>query len=258
MILGQTNKVQMIASRKSQNRDRKKTDTRNMNKFYEEDNKMDNKKRKRRMAGSYEIIRALRIGERVVVLGYDPNNANGMYYMTAYYEKDGTSGRYTFMMKSADYAWILEHYAERIAGEAHALKTLAGEDGISAAENMPYGENTNYYDPACKPLKDYDYLRNRVVVIRQNVFRHEYRTAANQLYLCIGGPGAEPFAQQTKIDCINLYTGQKASFDRGDVLSIMSEAGLPDWAEPKLLKIRQDNKDMIISSFLKEDKEFDV
>ena len=77
----------------------------------------------KRMAGSYEIIHALRIGEREVVLGYDPENKDGNHYMTAFCEENDLFIRYDEVLASSNYAETVELFANRIAAQAHRVRS---------------------------------------------------------------------------------------------------------------------------------------
>ena len=85
----------------------------------------------------------------------------------------------------------------------------------------------------------------KVIVIRGNVLRPEFRHASHQLMLCTGGFGAQKNARGRTCYCISLYSGKQTSFYRGDVLGVMDKRALPEWAKIGLqnaLEIRQNEK----------------
>lgn len=97
----------------------------------------------------------------------------------------------------------------------------------------------------CKPISHDDAIEDKVIVIRGNVLRPEFRHASHQLMLCTGGFGAQKNARGRTCYCISLYSGKQTSFYRGDVLGVMDKRSLPEWAKIGLqnaLEIRQNEK----------------
>ena len=61
----------------------------------------------KRMAGDYEIIQAVQIGDREVVLGENPQDETGMKYMCAFCRQNALSGlRQTYLTISFSINWI--------------------------------------------------------------------------------------------------------------------------------------------------------
>lgn len=48
----------------------------------------------KRMAGDYEIIQSVQIGDREIVVGENPAATDGLPYMVAFYESNAIMGRY--------------------------------------------------------------------------------------------------------------------------------------------------------------------
>lgn len=188
----------------------------------------------KRMIGSYEIFQSFHIGSREVILGEDPNAAEDEMYVCAFMENNGIFERAVDAMVSDDYTEIVELFAERIkeqAKEAHRE--------IFTAQFKGYDDRPIR---ACTPITYKDNLENRIVVIRPDSLRREYRLASHQLKLCIGGFGAFPNSRGTSCICVDLFTGKHSSFRRSDVLGTMTEAQLPEWAQLGLTKYREEKK----------------
>lgn len=101
------------------------------------------------------------------------------------------------------------------------------------------------YTKDCKPISHDDAIEDKIIVIRGNVLRPEFRHASHQLMLCTGGFGAQKNARGRTCYCISLYSGKQTSFYRGDVLGVMDKRSLPEWAKIGLqnaLEIRQNEK----------------
>ena len=61
------------------------------------------------MAGDYEIIHAVQIGDREIVVGEGPVDTNRQKYMTAFCEANELFARYDEVLVSNDYPEIMKH-----------------------------------------------------------------------------------------------------------------------------------------------------
>ena len=100
------------------------------------------------------------------------------------------------------------------------LTTTAAEESTDTSE---IGMNDEITAKDCKPISHDDAIEDKVIVIRGNVLRPEFRHASHQLMLCTGGFGAQKNARGRTCYCISLYSGKQTSFYRGDVLGVMDE-----------------------------------
>ena len=57
--------------------------------------------------------------------------------------------------------------------------------------------------------------------------------------LCTGGFGSQPNPRGRTCYCINLYTGERTSFYRSDVLGTIEPSNLPEWAKAGLEKAKE-------------------
>ena len=85
-------------------------------------------------------------------------------------------------------------------------------------------------------------LRGKIVVIKPEVLRPEYRRATSQLYLCDGGFGASPNSRGTACSCTQLYSGKSSYFERSDILGVIAPENLPKWAKHYLECVRQERQ----------------
>lgn len=83
----------------------------------------------------------------------------------------------------------------------------------------------------CTPISSDDDLNGKVVVIRPDILRREYRRATNQVMLCDGGFGASPNSRGSACYCVNLYTGKTSRFERRDILGVLKDDQIPKWAQ---------------------------
>ena len=187
----------------------------------------------KRMAGDYEIIQSMMIGDREIVLGENPKDTSGLPYMCAFCEDNGIVARFYDAVGGDDFCEIAQEYGQRIAKQAEGtrqalLNERAGLDGnsiITAAQ--------------CEGISSKDDLHGKVIVIKPEVLRREYRAAAHQLKLCTGGFGASPNSRGSACFCTDLLTGKESRFERRDVLGTMEPDKLPQWAKDGLAAIQQ-------------------
>ena len=190
----------------------------------------------KRMAGDYEISQSMMIGDREIVLGENPKDTSGLPYMCAFCEDNGIVARFYDAVGGDDFCEIAQEYGQRIAKQAEEtrqalLNERAGLDGnsiITAAQ--------------CEGISSKDDLHGKVIVIKPEDLRREYRTATHQLKLCTGGFGASPNSRGSACFCTDLLTGRESRFERRDVLGTMEPDELPQWAKDGLAAIQQAEK----------------
>ena len=76
----------------------------------------------KRMAGDYEIIQALHIGDREIVLGENPAGVGDERYMCAVCQKNELLASYTEVMVSDDYPELVKLFGERVAEQAEKTR----------------------------------------------------------------------------------------------------------------------------------------
>ena len=193
----------------------------------------------KRMVGDYTVINSMYIGHREIILGENPKAASGERYVCCYAERVMFYEQYLEAQVSDDFAEIVKLYGERV--------TQAADEIMKETEKVTseIGMNDEITAKDCKPISQDDAIEDKVIVIRGNVLRPEFRHASHQLMLCTGGFGAQKNARGRTCYCISLYSGKQTSFYRGDVLGVMDKRALPEWAKIGLqnaLEIRQNEK----------------
>lgn len=177
----------------------------------------------KRMAGQYEIIHAFRIGAYEVVIGENPNAQPDEVYMCALCQENELIRQYSEMMVSDDYAEIAELFGQRIAAQAMATQQALFRPKDQGIDESPITE--------CTPRASTDDLHDRIVVIRPEVLRREYRKCTHQLKVCTGGFGASPNSRGSACFCVDIYSGKTSRFERYEILGTMTEDQLPKWAQ---------------------------
>ena len=72
----------------------------------------------KRMAGDYEIIQSMMIGDKEIVLGENPKDTGGLPYMCAFCEDNGIVARFYDAVGGDDFCEIAQEYGQRIAKQA--------------------------------------------------------------------------------------------------------------------------------------------
>lgn len=185
----------------------------------------------KRMAGTYEIIHAFEIGKKEVIIGRNNNASPDERFVVANYENNGIFERYVDALVSKDFAEIAKIFAVRIKNEAERVI-----EEISKIEV----DTTPIYADGYTVIKAENSIKNKVVVIRADVFKPEYQIATMQLQLCSGGFGCEPNSRGSACFCTNLYSGKESRFERSDVLGIIEKEKLPEWAKQRLNEVQKE------------------
>jgi hypothetical protein len=81
-------------------------------------------------------------------------------------------------------------------------------------------------------------LTGKVVVIKPDSLSPEFRSRSFQLALTTGGFGCSPGARGRAVYCTELYSGDKARWERDDILGVASEGVIPKWAKEKLAELQ--------------------
>ena len=121
---------------------------------------------------------------------------------------------------------------ETLAYQVVAINVVLPNDttylGISEEEDL------------CTLVTCTPYGVNKIVVIKPNVLRREYRMATHQIKLCTGGFGASPNSRGSACFCVDLYSGRHSRFERRDILGTLTADQLPQWALTVLEQYRQE------------------
>ena len=190
----------------------------------------------KRMAGDYEIIHALQIGDREIVVGENLTKPENEKYMCAFCEPNDFFARYDEVLYSNDYPEIIGIFGQRVATQAEHTRTALVTPKFMGITNAPL----NAAD--CTPISSEANLNQKVVVIRPDVLRREYRCATEQIALCTGGFGASPNSRGSACFCVNLFTGEKTRFERHQIMGVLKEEQRPKWVKHYLQAYQQEQQ----------------
>ena len=178
----------------------------------------------KRMAGTYEIIHAMHIGDREIVIGEWNDAPEEERFMCAVCTQNEIFAQYNQVMVSDDFAEIVKLYGIRMTKQAE--KTIIDLNYVGLAKE----DRRIYTDKDCDPVGQQD-LNGKVVVIRPDVLRREYQQATHQICICTGGFGANPNARGRAVYCRNLLTGREEKFYRSDLTGILPPEKQPEWVQ---------------------------
>jgi hypothetical protein len=94
----------------------------------------------------------------------------------------------------------------------------------------------------CLPDGMKHHLEGRVVILKPEGLRHEYRNAAHQLIYITGGFGALPAARGQTVYGNAVFTGDKFTYRRHQVLGVLDPAKAPNWVQQGVKAIRAQQK----------------
>ncbi len=187
----------------------------------------------KRMAGCWEILHALHIGDKEVVFGENLSDPNEARYMCAYCTVNDIMRGYDECMVSNDYLEIMELYTKRITGQIEAVKTEIAERQLL---EMTISADQCHENDLSKSIV------GKIVAIRADVLRPEYQTADHQLVLVNGGFGAAANARGSAVYATNLYSGKESRYERCDIQGEVKPEHIPHWAMEKAARIREREK----------------
>lgn len=171
----------------------------------------------------YEVKQSIRIGNREVLMAENPKAEDGNFYMKAEYTQNGLIGEYSQVGVDSDYLEIMWEFAKSLHGQ---IEKVASEIGKSAYQAEPITAKE------CHPNDYGQSIVGKVVAIKAEALRPEYRRGDVQLVLVDGGNGANANARGNAVFCTHLNDGSRTRFERYDVQGEIME--LPAWAAARL------------------------
>jgi hypothetical protein len=193
--------------------------------------KMDDEKR---MVDTYEVRHAIHVGDKEVIFAVDDTKTD-YPYMVCNCTWDNLLGidHYFNAAASTDYLEMMTEFTDRVTAQLEAVK--AEQDKIT----VPLEPFTLEY---CIPNDNGQNLENKVVIIRPECLRPEYRTADKQLVLVTGGFGAHAYSRGRAVYTVNLYSGKESHWNREDILGTVRPEYIPDWAKERLKQIQAERQ----------------
>ena len=183
----------------------------------------------------YRIDSHIWVGNTRICFGISEDKKEKYPYMVCEYENKGLLFPVCDKMSCFDdFAEAVSFYAEKIGDRATELGEKRKEIGME--------------DVSCFHLNDlipvsYDMtIRNNVVAVSEDSIAHGYRDIAHQLYYVNSGFGVEAKSRGRACYGWSLYTGEKCRIERSDVIGIVPEDKMPDFAKTNLNHILKEQE----------------
>ena len=179
----------------------------------------------------YEIKHAIHVGDKEILFAVDERAADGMAYFVGNYTQNEIIGEYSGCQVCDDFLEAMEEFTGRVNQQIEAVREEVKE------VDLP----TNIFSPEyCFPNDYTQSIDGKIVAIKAEVLRPEYRRGDVQLVLVDGGFGANANARGRTVSCYHLNTGQHTRFERSDVLGEVKPECLPQWAKDNATAILAD------------------
>lgn len=188
----------------------------------------------KRMVDTYEVKHSIHVGDKEILFAVDSTKTDSPY-MVCCCTWDNPLGVEQFFdaAGSDDYLEMMTEFTDRVQAQLEAVKSE--RDKIT----VPLSPFTLDH---CIPDDRRERIENKVVVIRAENLRPEYRTADKQLVLATGGFGAHANARGRAVYTINLYSGKESRWNREDILGTIKPEHMPDWAKERLKQIQAERQ----------------
>lgn len=181
----------------------------------------------KRMAGSYEITNSIHIGDSEVVFGEDSQNE--MPYLCAFCKTNALFESYQECMVGDDYVEMVELFAERV--KEQCIKVREAQEKVTVPREKITAD-------MCLPMNSSQNLIGKVMAVKADALRPEYRTADHQLIYVTGGHGAMENSLGSACFYTNLYSGEHGRWERRDLQGEVKRECLPEWAVERVLELR--------------------
>lgn len=185
-----------------------------------------------RIFGKYKEITAMDIGGKEIIIAEneETNNSFICAYVTPIFMYD----KINVIYEDSNYINVVKKYLEVIKEalvdyerEIHRLTLDANYDKV-------------YTQDDCIELTNQD-IKGKLVILKAESIKPEYRLPAYQLLYVTGGNGANYNARGISVFGIEIYTGNPVRWGRMDVLGIISPEKIPQWAKDKIAEL-EDNE----------------
>lgn len=182
----------------------------------------------KRSIEGYEITHAVHIGDREVVFGENKSVDAENQFLCAYCTTNELFRSYEEGM-TGSYLEIMKLFSERV--QAQVVQVEKDLNKFPAPLEPITAEQ-------CYPNDLTQSIEGKVVAIKEEALRPEYRTASHQLEFVLGGFGANENARGSAVICRNLYSGKESRWERYDVQGGVRPEHLPGWAKKSLEQIQ--------------------
>jgi len=186
---------------------------------------------RKRMVGetNYEVKHAIHVGDQEIVFAEDKNAENGLCYFVGNYTSNEILGQYADCQVSDDFLEIMQQFTSRVNTQIEAVRDEIKQ--INLPPDVFIAEH-------CYPNDYGKSIDGKIVAIKADVLRPEYKRGDVQLVLVNGGSGAKAQPYGSTVFCYHLNDGKHTRFVRSDVQGEVKQEFLPAWAKEKAAAIQ--------------------
>ena len=140
--------------------------------------------------------------------------------------------------------WSKKFFFDRSKTDDHTLDFVidmptAILDGFVNQARQDYDALNLFDHTHCLPDKHEQDLTGKVVVISPEMLDEEYKSPDFQLFVSTDGNGCKPNAIGRSVSGHFLKDGESGNFWRQDIIGILDEQYLPEWAKEQLAEQQQ-------------------
>ena len=184
------------------------------------------------MLGNYEVTQSIYVGDKEVVLAVDKKEQYPFLVCYCDYHNPLSAAWATEGVASDDYLEAMEIFTERVQSQIDRTR--------AELSKFPF-DKAVFTKEHCIPDDHKSNIVGKVVVLNAETKRYEYQHPAYQLILTEGGSGATGGRGQAVFGTC-LATGERARWERYDVLGEIKPECMPDWAKEALAKVKEQQK----------------
>ncbi len=186
----------------------------------------------KRMLGNYEVTQSIYVGDKEVVLAVDKKEQYPFLVCYCDYHNPLSAAWATEGVASDDYLEAMEIFTERVQSQIDRTR--------AELSKFPF-DKAVFTKEHCIPDDHKSNIVGKVIVLNAETKRYEYQHPAYQLILTEGGSGATGGRGQAVFGTC-LATGERARWERYDVLGEIKPECMPDWAKEALAKVKEQQK----------------
>ena len=188
----------------------------------------------KRMANTYEIVHAIHIGDMEIVFGENLKEPNGLFYFVGNYTANELFGSYDNNKIGDNFLEMIQEFIGRVQKQIEFVKS----------EQQKVKIPLDIFTPnQCYPNDLSKNIEGKIMALRPEVLRNEYRTADRQIWIVLGGFGAQANSRGSACFSINIYSGKESRWERQDFMGEIKPECLPEWSKERLATIQKERKE---------------
>lgn len=187
------------------------------------------KNEEKEMIDGYEIRSSMSMDGKRMVFGINETDPNRDRYFSAVVTENGLFGSYEGIT-TGDYFEAVKHFADNIKAEAIIIESDQRAAGCRYVDCLGADDLI--------PCSYGDSIKNLVVAVKPDCLPDAGRFLSRQLYYVDSGFGVEANSRGRACYGWDLYRRKRVRINRPQVLGIVPEDKLPDFAKKTLADIQ--------------------